>query len=1169
MPRVARSLDSPRIVRVMLLWAACAVIAILGAGSTSAQQPPNAPFVPGEILVRFRPVATESQRDGFRQAVGSRLLRRFDRFDIEHIQLPANVSVAQALRLLQGNPDVLSAAPNYLQYVAAPGPPNDPSWLASSPPNLWGLEKIDAQAAWNDFGTDSSNVVVAMIDTGTDYNHPDLAANIWSSPGPFTFQGVTCPQGTHGVNTFANPMTCDPTDDSGHGTFTAGIVGAVGNNGIGVVGVNWNVQIMPCKANGPDAVGTSASAIACLNFILDQKVNHGVNVRVINNSWGNFQFDPNIKAAIDATVQAGIINVCAAGNVGGDNDGSNPFYPASYTSPGIVSVAASDRDDNPAVFEEIDPATGQRYRTNYGATSVDLAAPGALTVSTFSRPQSPGVEYLVNGGTSYAAPHVSGVAVRLAALHPALSVSELKTILMGSVDHLAQWSGKVVSGGRLNMYEALRSAGGGAPGTGATAAFVGTDTTTQGSWVGVYGSGGYMLANDATAMPSYAQVALAGQANFTWVASTTDPRAVQRPAGTDRIAATWYTGTSFTIDVNITDGALHQVALYNLDWNGANTRVQRVDVLDANTHAVLDTRTISAFTDGQYLVWTLGGHVTLRVTNTGPTTVTVSGLFFDAGASSSPTITTSPANQVVTPGQTATMSVVATGTAPLAYQWYAGTSGTTTTPIAGATASTYTTPALTTTTSYWVRVSNASGTANSATATITVATGTSATAAFVGTDTTTQGSWVGVYGSGGYMLANDATAMPSYAQVALAGQANFTWVASTTDPRAVQRPAGTDRIAATWYTGTSFTIDVNITDGALHQVALYNLDWNGANTRVQRVDVLDANTHAVLDTRTISAFTDGQYLVWTLGGHVTLRVTNTGPTTVTVSGLFFDAGASSSPTITTSPANQVVTPGQTATMSVVATGTAPLAYQWYAGTSGTTTTPIAGATASTYTTPALTTTTSYWVRVSNASGTANSATATITVATGTSATAAFVGTDTTTQGSWVGVYGSGGYMLANDATAMPSYAQVALAGQANFTWVASTTDPRAVQRPAGTDRIAATWYTGTSFTIDVNITDGALHQVALYNLDWNGANTRVQRVDVLDANTHAVLDTRTISAFTDGQYLVWTLGGHVTLRVTNTGPTTVTVSGLFFDGGALSLPITTSPANQVIRPGPP
>lgn len=261
------------------------------------------------------------------------------------------------------------------------------------------------------------------------------------------------------------------------------------------------------------------------------------------------------------------------------------------------------------------------------------------------------------------------------------------------------------------------------------------------------------------------------------------------------------------------------------------------------------------------------------------------------------------------------------------------------------------------------------------------------------------------------------------------------------------------------------------------------------------------------------------------------------------------------PLATTQPVSHVIMLGQTATLSVVATGTGPLTYQWYVvGASGMTATPITGATASSYTTTTLTTTTSYWVRIANASGSIDSSAATITVG---SIAASFVQADTTTQGSWFGVYGSSGYALANDATALPSYAQVVVAGQENYTWEASTTDLRALQRPERTDRIAATWYTEsvTNFTIDVNITDGALHQVALYSLDWSGGNTRTQRVDVLNATTGAVLDTRTVTAFANGQYLVWTIGGHVTLRVTNTGPSNAVVSGLFFDpnGGSALL----------------
>ena len=128
------------------------------------------------------------------------------------------------------------------------GPPNGAKWLSTSPPFQYGGHaEISAQAAWTNFGADSSNVVVGLLDTGTDYTHPNLAANIWSSPTSFTFQGVTCPPGTHGINTLANPPTCNPMDDSGHGPRTAGIIGAIGNNGIGVAGVDWKVTIIPCQ----------------------------------------------------------------------------------------------------------------------------------------------------------------------------------------------------------------------------------------------------------------------------------------------------------------------------------------------------------------------------------------------------------------------------------------------------------------------------------------------------------------------------------------------------------------------------------------------------------------------------------------------------------------------------------------------------------------------------------------------------------------------------------------------------------------------------------------------------------------------------------------------------------------------------------------------------------
>jgi hypothetical protein len=328
----------------------------------------------------------------------------------------------------------------------------------------------------------------------------------------------------------------------------------------------------------------------------------------------------------------------------------------------------------------------------------------------------------------------------------------------------------------------------------------------------MYGSDGYEVVNDTVNYPSYAQVSLSNQSLYTWAASTSDVRALQKAATADRIAATWYAESSFDIDINLTDGHTHQVEVYCLDWDLAG-RAQRIDVLDAASSALLDSRNISGFSSGQYLIWNLSGHVKLRVTKTTGNAV-VSGLFFQPIASPPPTPTPTP-----TPGPTS--------------------------------------------------------------------------ATFVSLDTTTEGTWKGMYGSDGYEVVNDTVNYPSYAQVSLSNQSLYTWAASTSDVRALQKAATADRIAATWYAESSFDIDINLTDGHTHQVEVYCLDWDLAG-RAQRIDVLDAASSALLDSRNISGFSSGQYLIWNLSGHVKLRVTKTAGNAV-VSGLFFQpiAGGSS------------------------------------------------------------------------------------------------------------------------------------------------------------------------------------------------------------------------------------------------------------------------------------
>jgi hypothetical protein len=158
-----------------------------------------------------------------------------------------------------------------------------------------------------------------------------------------------------------------------------------------------------------------------------------------------------------------------------------------------------------------------------------------------------------------------------------------------------------------------------------------------------------------------------------------------------------------------------------------------------------------------------------------------------------------------------------------------------------------------------------------------------------------------------------------------------------------------------------------------------------------------------------------------------------------------------------------------------------------------------------------------------------------------------VGIDTTTQGNWIGVYGSDGYSLAEDAAALPGYVQLSLSGQSSWLWTGNTSDVRALRRLTGTGRFAGTWYSRTSFNIDVTMTDAPSHQVALYVFDGDKRG-RTQTIDVLDATTGALLDSRTVSGFSDGQYWVWQVAGRIRFRIAHTGFINGVVSGIFFGG---------------------
>lgn len=428
-----------------LLVAIVAAVILQPTGFTRQQQPASAPqgsYVEGELLVKFGSSPLSESARSMNAQVGSETLREFPFIGWQHVRLPEEMSVAEGIERYKLIGGVLAVQPNYIYPIAAT--PNDPKFQEQ-----YGMSKIDAPTAWNTT-TGSSSVVVAVIDTGVLYTHTDLSANMWRSPDETPGNGLDDDGNGYVDDVFGIDTINDdsnPTDDYGHGTHVAGIIGAVGNNAIGVTGVNWNVRIMALKSHAANGNATSASVTECFQYVTMMR-GRGINIRVTNNSWAGApeapDYDQVLKNAIDATGNAGILNVFAAGNTNQDIDASadSAVYPASYDSPSIISVAASTENDARASF------------SNYGATSVDLAAPGSNIVSTWS---SSTTAYTSLNGTSMAAPHVAGAAALLSAHDSSLSAASLKATLINTVDALAAWSGKVRSGGRLDIASALAS----------------------------------------------------------------------------------------------------------------------------------------------------------------------------------------------------------------------------------------------------------------------------------------------------------------------------------------------------------------------------------------------------------------------------------------------------------------------------------------------------------------------------------------------------------------------------------------------------------------------------------------------------------------------------------------------------------------------------------------
>jgi len=423
----------------------------------SGKQEPRVKYKQGELLVRFKSNVADKIKKNTHGRHGSQVLKKFRTLPIEHIKIKDGMSVEDAIAAYQADPDIEYAEPNYLRtYRKKPRPPEqdpffDDQWCLNNTGQTGGMNDADMDVleAW-DITTGSEEIVVAVIDSGVDYTHEDLAANMWVNTGEIPNNGQDDDgngyiDDIHGIDTFN--FDSDPMDDVGHGTHVAGTIGAPGDNGIGVSGVNKKVRIMALKFLGLE-FGYDSGAIQCLEYIRIMR-ERGVNVVLSNNSWGGTSYNQALYDAIDA--QREVVFIAAAGNYAWDHDGNSRHYPASYTCPNIVAVAASDHNDELADFSD------------YGRHTVHVAAPGVDIFSTFLAGQhltdgcndDDGDGYGYCSGTSMAAPNVSGLAALMKAADPTLDWITLKNRVLSSGDDIAAANATTITGKRVNALSAL------------------------------------------------------------------------------------------------------------------------------------------------------------------------------------------------------------------------------------------------------------------------------------------------------------------------------------------------------------------------------------------------------------------------------------------------------------------------------------------------------------------------------------------------------------------------------------------------------------------------------------------------------------------------------------------------------------------------------------------
>jgi thermitase len=417
----------------------------------------DAAWVPGEMLVQFKGGTGDIAKSQALARINGEEMEVVvpeDRSSSEHgplvlVRYQPDLPLAAAMASLQEDPRVEFVERNWIYTRQETS--NDPSFTngslygmygpSTSPANQFGS---NAARAWASGIIGSANVYVGVIDEGIQFTHPDLAGQIWTNPfdpqNGIDDDGNGFTDDIHGWDFASNNNSIYDGGQSGnrddHGTHVSGTIGARGGNGTGVVGVNWRVTIISAKFLGTSG-GTTANAVRAVDYITNLKLRHGLNIVATNNSWGGGGFSQSLQSAIARANQANILFVAAAGNAGRNND-TTPNYPSNYTNANVIAVASI-------------TSTGARSSfSNFGASTVDIGAPGSGIISTTAFNL-----YSNFSGTSMATPHVTGAVALYASVNPGASAAQIKNAILSSAVPTASLAGRCVTGGRLDAFAAL------------------------------------------------------------------------------------------------------------------------------------------------------------------------------------------------------------------------------------------------------------------------------------------------------------------------------------------------------------------------------------------------------------------------------------------------------------------------------------------------------------------------------------------------------------------------------------------------------------------------------------------------------------------------------------------------------------------------------------------